>query len=156
MTKNSMDGLTIRRLKSKDAQLYMNIADGEALRRYVYFFRATTLSQAEKIIQKNNRYDQALYGLFVRRVGLVAVFSVSPNYQDGAEIEYFTGCQYYGRGYAGKGIQLLAEKLCQSFDYFLFHIYEDNLASLAVQKKLLSKEILFSEDSWRTFIYSLK
>ena len=79
MKEKTFDGLTIRKLKTKDAANFVKISTGLGMSQYLAYFRARNVSEAESIIAKNNRYGYALYGLFVRRVGLVSVFYVSPD-----------------------------------------------------------------------------
>ena len=110
MKEKTFDGLTIRKLKTKDAANFAKISNGLGMAQYLSYFRAKNVSEAENIIVKNNRNGYAMYGLFVRRIGLVSVFYVSPpDSSGGAEISYFTGEDYFGNDYASRGVQLLAK-----------------------------------------------
>ena len=154
MAKRIFDGLTIRKLKTKDAANFVKISSGLGMSQYLSYFRAKNVSEAEKIIARNNRHGYALYGLFVRHVGLVSVFYVSPDYSGGAEISYFTGEDYLGNDYASLGVQILAQTLSKHFSYFIFAIQEKNLASLAVQSKLGSTEFHSSSQKYKHFRYN--
>ncbi|MBP3463833.1 MAG: GNAT family N-acetyltransferase [Clostridia bacterium] len=155
MTKLSSNGLTVRKLSVKDADLFAKISNGPMMTKFLPFLKAKNVTQAEEIIRKNSRYNYAMYGLFVRRVGLVSVFAVSPNLFDGADVHYFTGEKYYGNGYATQGIEILAQLLSSKYDYFTFSIHADNVASLAVQRKLGSSELESKCKFYRDFCYSL-
>ncbi len=74
MKEKTFDGLTIRKLKTKDAANFAKISNGLGMAQYLSYFRAKNVSEAENIIVKNNRNGYAMYGLFVRRIGLVSVF----------------------------------------------------------------------------------
>ena len=152
--KTTFDGLTIKKLKSKDAACFVKISNGSGMAQYLSYFRARNVSEAEKIIAKNNRYGYAMYGLFVKRIGLVSVFYVSFDTTGGAEISYFTGEEYCGNDYATLGVQLLAQSLSKNLSYFTFAIKEKNAASLAVQNKLGSKEFPSTTRAYRHFRYN--
>ena len=155
MKEKTFDGLTIRKLKTKDAANFAKISNGLGMAQYLSYFRAKNVSEAENIIVKNNRNGYAMYGLFVRRIGLVSVFYVSPpDSSGGAEISYFTGEDYFGNDYASRGVQLLAQTLSKNISYFTFAIKEENDASLAVQSKLGSKEFSSSTRAYRHFLYN--
>lgn len=154
MKEKTFDGLTIRKLKSKDAASFTRISNGPGMTRYLSYFRAKNVSEAENIIAKNNRNGYAMYGLFVRHIGLVSVFYVSFDPFVGAEISYFTGEDYSGNDYATLGIQLLAKTLSKNLFYFTFAIIEKNEASLAVQNKLGSKEFSSTSRAYRQFRYN--
>ena len=154
MKEKTFDGLTIRKLKTKDAANFVKISTGLGMSQYLAYFRARNVSEAESIIAKNNRYGYALYGLFVRRVGLVSVFYVSPDSSGGAEISYFTGEDYFGNDYASIGVQLLAQTLSKNFSYFNFAVKEKNNDSLAVQSKLGSTELYRDSRAYRHFRYN--
>lgn len=154
MKEKTFDGLTIRKLKSKDAASFAKISNGPGMAQYLSYFRAKNVSEAEKIIAKNNRYGYAMYGLFVRRVGLVSVFYVSFDSSNGAEISYFTGEEYFGNDYASLGVQLLAQALSKNLSYFTFAIKKQNVASIAVQNRLGSKEFSSHTRAYRNFRYN--
>ncbi len=154
MAKKNMDGLTIRKLKKKDASQYAKIAYGETMHKYLSYFMARNVTEAEKIICGISKYNgTALYGLFERKAGLVSVFYVSP-YLESAEISYFTGPSYYRNGYATKGVFMLAELLKGDIKSFTFTIRKSNTASLSVQKSIGSVELLSDNPNYRNFIFS--
>jgi len=154
MTKKDTDGLTIRKLKKKDSAQYFKIARGETMYKYLSYFMAKNVTEAEKIICGISKYNgTALYGLFERKAGLVSVFYVSP-YLDSAEISYFTGPSYYRKGYATKGILMLSELLKGDFKSFTFTVRASNIASLSVQKNLGSDEVRSDNTKYRNFVFS--
>lgn len=155
MTKFVCGGLTVRKLNVKDASSFAKIATGEMMTKFLPFLRAKNVTQAEEVIRKNSRYNYSLYGLFVKKVGLVSVFAVSPDIYDGANVHYFTGKEYYGNGYAARGIDLLGQFLKTKYDYFLFSVHVENDASIAVQNKIGALEIDSRCNSYIEFCYSL-
>ena len=160
-TKRTKNGLTVRKLTIGDAYAYFQIANDASLYRYTNFFMASSLSEARSRIEKFTSHYENLYGLFNKANRLVAVFDVVSNsvedFDDDvrtANVSYFVGKCFRGRGLASTGIKLLAKELESQYDLFVFEIQSTNKYSIGVQETLGSEKHANSEN-YVFFTYAL-
>ena len=159
-TKKRSTDLFVRELElsQKDIFAYSRIAHGEALHDFACFFEARSQSEAEKRINDaiKNRYE-TMYGLFNKQNRLVGVFLVHDSTLEdddsrSAEVHYFIAESFQRRGYCTKGLRLLAELLCDYFDFFRFSLRKSNISSRYVQERLGSTLL---EDTGKYLYYTL-
>lgn len=143
-TKKRSTDLFVRELEpvQRDAEAYKKIAHGEGLHTYASFLEANTYDKALERIQNAKRsINETMYGLFNKANRLVAVFLVHDTCIEGeperqATVHYFVAESFQRRGYCVRGLEILADMLCDVFDSFIFEIRKKNIASIRVQESL--------------------
>lgn len=159
----------LRQLNKKDSSAYCEISNDDDLKKYADFFTASNEEEAIKVIENNNSSNSRIYGIFVnneiindevinnetinngmvnnevvnseivnsRMVGAI-IFSTRKRM---AEIDYFVGKKYRGKGYGTKAISLIAKSSRKKIDKIFFYVRETNEASNAVMSKIEALEI---------------
>lgn len=134
--------VTIRKFKSDDADRMVMLANNEnvSINLRDEFPFPYTLRNAKKFLKLVNSTDIIFAfavesdGLYVGNIGLVRETDV---YRESAEIGYFIGEPYWGRGIATQAVNLMTDFGFETLDLVRIHcgVFEFNKASQRVLEK---------------------
>ncbi|MEP1096358.1 MAG: GNAT family protein [Cyclobacteriaceae bacterium] len=160
--------VTIRKFTSKDAERMVELANNEkvSINLRDQFPFPYTLRDAKKFLKLVNSSDLIFAfaiesdGLYVGNIGLVRETDV---YRKSAEIGYFIGEPYWGKGITTKAVKLVMDLGFETLDLIRIHcgVFEFNKASQRVLEKcgfvkegIFRKAIVKKDQTWDEVRYA--
>jgi len=152
--------MRIRKLKIDDAEDLYRVAKGRKLRRWaINIPKFKTLRDVDEYIKKvNSSKKRIVFGISFKGkvVGCVSLRKINKMNKN-AELSYWIGEKYWGRGFATKAVKLA---LKFAFEKLKLHriyavTFEENVASRRVLEKNgfkfegISREVSFRYGKWR-------
>lgn len=134
--------LILRTLRLSDAPRLVELANNEKIARNLRdgFPNPYTLSDAEFFLQKYKDLDPpTVFAIEYQgeHAGNISLIKGNDVYRKSAEVGYFLGEEYWGKGIATRALALICDYGFENLDIVRIHtgVYEHNLASQRVLEK---------------------